>query len=172
MIKATFPHMVLNSDDVPDVRYKMWNTGTVPKSKSVWQIADWVRTIAESAPDKYLQTLVINAHGSPGKIHIGQGIDLISVEELRPMKGLVERIWIVACKVARIKEAGSITDGNYFCYRLAQLTGAYVTAGSATQEGIHNFRFFDEIPYGYIDDWEGTVYTWNPKGEVVSSYTN
>lgn len=167
MILATFPHMVLNSHDVPGTRYKMWNTGTVPESKSAYQIINWIATVAKSAPNGCLQTLILNSHGKPGRILMGHGLSLHNVEEFRELKGLVQRIWIVACRVAYIKKAGTTSDGNYFCYRLAQETGAYVKAGTTYQRGHHDFRFIDELPYGYIDDWEGTVYTWNPKGELI-----
>lgn len=166
MILATFPHMALNSHNVPGTRYKMWNTWSVPKTTAVEHMVDWIATVADNAPDSYLQTLIFNSHGEPGKIKLGEGITRNHVEMFRKLKGKVGRIWIVACNVARIKEAGSMTDGNWFCYRLAQETGAYVTAASATQMGQWDFRFIDELPYGYIDDWEGTVYKWNPKGEL------
>jgi len=165
MIGVPYPHMVLNSHNVPGIEYKMWNTWKVPKSTSVDHMVEWVAKVARGAPGGCLSTLIFNSHGKPGKISIGQGITRNDVEKFAALKkeSLVDRIWIIACKVARIKEAGSITDGNYFCYRLAQEAGAFVKAGSANQTPHYIF----DVPYGYIDDWESTVYTWNPKGEPI-----
>lgn len=166
MIKVPFPHMVLNSHNVPGEEYDMWNTWKVPKSTSVDHIVDWVATVAKGAPGGKLETLIFNAHGKPGKISIGQGITRNHVTKFSALSGLVARIWIVACRVAQINGAGSITDGNYFCYRLAQESGAYVKASTAKQKGPPDLLVTDFIPYGYIDSWEGTVYRWNPKGEL------
>lgn len=166
MIGVPYPHMVLNSHNVPGVEYKMWNTWKVPKSTSVDHMVEWIAKVARGAPGGSLSTLIFNSHGKPGKIGIGQKITLNDVEKFAVLKkeSLVGRIWIVACKVARIAEAGTVKDGNYFCYRLAQESGAFVRAGSASQIG----HLICDIPYGYIDDWEGTVYSWNPKGEVIA----
>lgn len=168
MISVPYPHMALNSHDVPGIEYKMWNTWKVAKSTSVDQMIENIARVAKTAPGGCLSTLIFNSHGKPGKIHIGQGITRNDVEKFASLKAgnLVTRIWIVACKVASIKKAGSITDGNYFCYRLAQEAGAFVKAGSTTQTGQWNLPF-NGLPYGFIDDWEGTVYTWNSKGELI-----
>ena len=166
MIKVPFPHMVSNAHNVPGEEYEMWNTWRVPRSKSADHMIDWIATVAQNAPDGKLSTVIFNAHGKPGKIKIGQGITRDDVTKFSRLKGLVDRIWIVACKVARIAGAGSITDGNYFCYRLAQESGAYVKASTATQTGITDLPIIDSIPFGYIDDWEGTVFRWRPTGEL------
>jgi hypothetical protein len=166
MIKVPFPHMVLNAHNAPGEEYRMWNTWKVPKSTSVDHMVDWISKVAKGAPDGKLETLIFNAHGRPGKISIGEGITRNDVTKFSVLNGLVKRIWIVACKVARIKEAGAITDGNYFCYRLAQESGAYVRASSATQTTYPDLLVANFIPYGHIDEWEGEVFTWNPKGEL------
>lgn len=169
MIGVPYPHMALNSHNSAGPDYKMWNTWKVPKSTSVSHMVEWIAKVARSAPGGSLSTLVINSHGEPGKIKIGQGITRDDVEKFAILKAdnLVERIWIVACKVAKIGEAGSITDGNYFCYRLAQEAGVFVKAGSASQMSAWNLPLVDNVPFGFIDDWEGTVYTWNPKGAPI-----
>lgn len=175
MIKAAFPHMALNSHNVPGEEYEMWNTMKVAKSTHIVHLLDWVKKVAKGAPGGKLQTLIFNSHGRPGKISIGQGIRRKDVEKFRVLKGFVVRIWIVACSVAKIRRAGTITDGNWFCYRLAQESGAYVTASSVKQRGprknktVRNWHEWEEkndsLPYGYIDDWELPVHRWTPKGE-------
>ena len=166
MIGVPYPHMVLNSHNVPGVEYKMWNTWKVAESTTVDQMVEWVAKVARGAPSGRLSTLIFNSHGKPGCIRIGQKITLEHVEKFKIFKQekLVDRVWIVACSVARIKSAGQITDGNYFCYRLAQESGAFVRAGSASQMG----HLIVDIPYGHIDDWEGTVYTWDPDGKLIA----
>jgi hypothetical protein len=168
MIKVPFPHMVLNAHSAPGEEYQMWNTWKVAQSTSVDQMVGWIATVAKSAPEGKLETLIFNGHGAPGKIKIGQHITRQDVEKFRVLKdnNLVKRIWIVACKVARIGEAGGITDGNYFCYRLAQESGAYVRASSARQYAYPDILVANFIPWGHIDEWEGDVFTWNPKGDL------
>lgn len=171
MISVPYPHMALNSHNAPGAEYKMWNTWKVPKSTSVSQIVDGIATIARSVPvRKNLATVIINGHGRPGRIGIGQGITLNDVSQFNVLKteGLVDYIWIIACKVASIREAGSEKyDGNYFCYRLAQESGAFIKASRDTQWARLDLPLIDEVPYGFIDDWEGIVCTWNPQGELI-----
>lgn len=158
--------MVLNAHNVPGEEYQMWNTWKVAKSTSVDQMVSHIANIAKTAPGGKLETLIFNAHGSPGRIRIGTHIIYLDVEKFRPLRDLVKRIWIVACQVAQIKETKSMTDGNRFCYRLAQESGAYVRAGTAVQITYPDLLITNFIPYGYIDEWEGEVFTWNPKGEL------
>jgi hypothetical protein len=175
MIKVPFPHMALNADDLPGEHFEMWNTGRVPKSKSAYQIADWIATVARGAPGGKLETVIFNCHGKPGRLLIGQGITRYNVHEFYILRSLVERIWIVACKVAKVKKAGTVSDGYYFCRRLARKSGAFVIASTIDQTQIVSGSYrnsmctpIDNIPYGYIDDWEHPIFCWNPKGEIVS----
>lgn len=171
MIKVPFPHMALNAHNAPGVEYKMWNTWKVPKDTPIAEIVSWVATVARNAPGQKLETLIINAHGNSAYVGIGAGIPMSKVGLFNVWKyeGLVNRIWLVVCKVALIEKAGDEKkDGNWFCYRLAQESGAFVTASKNRQIGEIDIPFIDDLPYGYIDNWEGTVYTWNPKGEIVS----
>jgi hypothetical protein len=171
MIKVPFPHMCLHSHDVPGEKYKMWNTDTVPANKTVPEMVDQIVGIARTAPGGYLETLIFNSHGWPGRILIGTIIDRTDCDagKFKPILDgrLVRNIWIVACEVAYIEKAGTVSDGNYFCYRFAQSTGAYVTAGTAVQwsQKIYSFGI-GKLPYGYIDDWEGEVFRWNPEGKL------
>jgi|SRR5262245_42449333 len=73
---------------------------------------------------------------------------------------------LMACGAAYITPGkdGEDGDGNYFCYRMAQITQSYVRASTATQEYDPGSNDEPHLDFG---DWEGTVYTYNPKGEVV-----
>src|SRR5947209_8064011 len=110
MIIVPFPHMCLNSHNVPGQKYKMWNTDTVPASKTVPEMVDQIVSIAKTAPGGCLETLIFNSHGHPGKISIGTTIDRSDCDEgkFQPILdgGYVKNIWIVACRVAYIKNAG------------------------------------------------------------------
>jgi hypothetical protein len=92
------------------------------------------------------------------------------LNELGRLKGHVNRIEFHSCLVARMgpcAEANGHTcyDGNAFCFRLAQATGAEVRAsihlqyywlGSSPLLGMH------------FGNWNGTVFTWGPAGNIVS----
>lgn len=169
MITVPFPHLVLNSHNVPGEEYEMLYTWKVPESTSVTQMVDYIKTRAEICAETFegkLETVIFNAHGKPGKIKIGHGITRNDVMNFDTLKGLVGKIWIVACDVAHIKKAATITDGNWFCYRLAQESGAYVKASSNTQNVPYPdlSPVIDFMPNGCIDDWEEPVFEWDPSG--------
>ncbi len=167
IIPVPFPNMVLNAHNAPGEEYQMLFTWKVPQSTNVSQMIARIANDAKTSKiafGKGLETLIFNAHGKPGKICIGQGITRNDVTEFRKLKGLVKRIWIVACKVAKIKAAGTITDGNWFCYRLAQESGAYIKASSVNQVAYHKVYLIDFVPPGCIDSMEPPVIRWTPKG--------
>jgi hypothetical protein len=165
-ISVPFPHMVLNSHDVPPPDYGMLNSWKVGKSETVDHMVDWIKTVALGMPDGgKIRTLIFNAHGSPGAIHVGQGIGLGDLHKFQLLKTkdglpLIKEIWIVACKVAgKGKFVSGGPDGETFCKDLALATGALVTAGTREQR-----TGTDKIPLWHIDEWEGEVRTYDPKG--------
>lgn len=95
-----FPHMVLNSHNVPPPDYQMFNSWKVSKGDTPSFMVSQIRDIATGAPDGKLQTVIFNSHGSPGKIHIGTGITITNAPLFTKLKGGVVQIWIVACEVA------------------------------------------------------------------------
>lgn len=155
-IAVPFPHMVLNAHDVPPPDYDMFNSWKVAQSESVDHMLDWIATVAKGAPNGKLATLIFNSHGQPGKILIGQGIDLNSLKSFSKLKGLVLQIWIIACTVSKGSGFGRI-----FCGDMAKASGAYVTAAVRNQSTGQTAKF----PYGMVDEWEGEVYMFNPDGE-------
>src|SRR5262245_9384023 len=169
MIGVPYPHMVLNSHNVPAPDYKMYNSWKVEKGTSVEAMISNIAAVARHAPGGRLSTLIFNSHGEPGRIKIGAHITRADVAKFNVLKSesLVDRIWVVACRVALIDGGGSDTDGNYFCYRLAQESGAFVRASTDYQK-IMDIPFYDDVPYGYIDEWEGDVYVWDITGKVVA----
>ena len=171
MITMKFPHMVLNAEDYYGPHYKMWNTYTVPVSHVADSILAWTATVAKGAPGGKLGSLVIHCHGYEVNSHGGYGLQLgTGVQRHHTplfgyLKGLVDEIYIVACKAAEISVPGTKGDGdgNLFCCEIAKNAGADVYASTATQSpGFWNDLV--GIPYGKIDDYEGDVYRWRADG--------
>lgn len=139
----------------------------MPKGASVGNLAYWMHWGIDHSPELYLHNVVINCHGSPGFLHIGgSGLGFGEGEEaaLRSLrsKGAIGRIIIVACQVAAEGEA-SKRLGKAFCTNIAQETGAFVLAADALQSVDFWYENFSH-PFGTIDDFEGTVYEFNPAG--------
>jgi hypothetical protein len=112
--------------------------------------------------------VIINAHGTFGSIYIG-GLKKTNGEYEHPMDeddigvfGILKpleiaTIWLVSCRAAFGE------SGKTFCQTLANIAGTEVIAADGTQivtawQGIKLFV----SPYGNIDDFEGTVYSFAP----------
>jgi hypothetical protein len=145
---------------VPGRKYQMEGSWDVPASASVDQMIDWIATVSNGRGVK-LATAVFNCHGLPGRMLIGTGIALSDVTAKFPaLLGRVERIWIVACQVAK-------DDLGYaFCREVAVRSGASVIASASLQYDDSWFGF----PTGYIDDWDGIVRSFNPDGSMSGRY--
>jgi hypothetical protein len=109
-----------------------------------------------------------------GGVYIGPGKSGISTADLSKLSQLQEkfrRIEFHSCLVARIGPCHEANghkcyDGNAFCYKLAQAVKAEVRASIHLQwywrgTGPHNGIDFGE--------WNGRVFTWGPKGNIISS---
>lgn len=117
-------------------------------------------------PEKITDPAKGGMYIGPGK----SGISAADINQLAQLKGFVRRIEFHCCLVARIGpcwEANGHTsyDGNSFCYRLAQATGAEVKASIHLQwywlgSGPHNGMHFGH--------WNGTVFTWGPAGNIIA----
>jgi hypothetical protein len=60
-------------------------------------MAEWVAEVARGATNGKLKNLVLNCHGAPGYLELGQGITESDLREFRIWHGLIEKIWIPAC---------------------------------------------------------------------------
>lgn len=184
MIKIPQPAIAFNSHDVPDPEYSMLFTWKVPEETSplaMMSIAAMMfKAFKDSQPDAWL-TLVINCHGTSRKdkktgkryggygLSIGTGIHSADdVEAFGKIEPYVDRIYLVACRIAAISNPGDPWkgDGNLFCGAIAKKARAEVVASTAAQSG------FPWIPPLHIDDMEGTVYTYGPDGSVLSYTEN
>lgn len=158
MITIEQPAMVWNCIQdwyIPD--YKMQNSYQVDKNTKPYDIISNTESVALGFSGSKIKNLIINSHGSPGKIYAGTGIEIKEAEFFKRLAGKVETIWIIACNVAYIewKSDGSIIhDGNMFISAISQYAMCKVKASTAIQKGNPFIKF------GQIDDWEGDVYTY------------
>lgn len=153
-----FPHMALNSHNVPPPDYQMFNTWKVSSGDPASFMVAQIRDIAAAAPGGKLETVIFNSHGSPGKIHIGRGITVAEAPLFAKLKGKVVQIWIVACKVAGgPKPVTGSSAGVRFCQALSDKSGAVIYASTRNQS-------VEEagLIYGEIDFYEGETYLFQP----------
>ena len=101
MITIDYPHMGLNDERAP-VFVQMWNTWKVLKSDTKQHIVDWTAAVARSTSAGKLASIVICCHGAPGYLALGDGIGIDDVGLFEAWQGLVDKVWIRACLVARI----------------------------------------------------------------------
>jgi hypothetical protein len=89
---------------------------------------------------------------------------------LTPLKGkLCGGVDLQACGAAYITPgcAGGSGDGNFFCFRMAQILATNVRASTATQKYSRaGYKLFGP-PALDFGAWEGTVLTYGPKGNVI-----
>jgi len=176
MILIPQPSMALNAADVPGAHYRMWNSWVVPGTDSADHIIGWTSRVADTAADRYLRAVILHCHGFYGRdsfgrlvggfgLKMGRGIRRADTSRFTRLKGKVRAIIITACGAARIAEPRTKFDGdgNLFCQEIAQASGAYVFAGTTQQIGD---RY---LPFGHIDDWEGLVVGYSPRGEMIFS---
>ena len=88
-----------------------------------------------------------------------------TVHMLRPLKGNVSKIVLLACAVAHTAKGNTRLDGDgeLLCRRVAQTTGAWVKASTFRQE-YYTFSF----KKGFGNDfgnWEGDCWWFSPSGQ-------
>lgn len=170
------PSMALNGTDITWSKIKMWNTWEVDRTQTREHIVEWVATVASGAPGGKLKNVVINCHGLPGFVGIGQGFNVNHVGLFRQWAGLVHKIWFVACLVARIPDSTmqasldatypgfGAGDGNVFCSRLAQNARCYVFASTEEQRNRGGYAL------GQMPTFEGLCLSYGPAGNVTWSH--
>lgn len=175
MFSLEQPSMALN-DTRLNVTVQMEITRKVLPGEGLDMLLDAVIKAAKAQPGRRLKNLVINCHGEPSYLVLGQGVDrpqTITFRVLAPNdRPLVDNIYLRACNIARIDKPGAelTGDGNLFCCEIAKNARCNVVASTATQttmySGVH------PLPYGMLDKFEGTTLVYGPKGNVVSASTN
>jgi hypothetical protein len=142
----------------------------VGKNMGLPELVGKLRIIAEGLGK--INAVHIMAHGIEEDGVCGFGL-LVCKEELtnntvhmlRPLKGMVNKIVLLACGAANTAKGNkrADADGNLFCQRLAKIAGAWVKASTFRQEYVVWSR-----AKGWGSDfgeWEGDCWWFGPGGE-------
>lgn len=178
MISIAYPHMGLNDERAP-VYVSMWNTWKVTQADTPEHIVDWTAEVARSAPGRKLREIVISCHGAPGYLQLGTGISLPQVPLFERWRGLVDKVWLRACLVARITGPSTASegdgaligalnlngDGHRFCVALAQALRCYLVVGTELQTS-KRYSTTNPVPFGMLDTYEGLVLSYHPDGTI------
>ena len=160
MITMTQPSLALHSYNVPGYEFKMWQSWKMPKSANGQDVVNWISWAIDHSPELHLNNVIINCHGAPGRLRIGENYRLttenVGVMAALKAKAAIGTIWLVACEVAA-------KEGKFFCSQLAMATGCDVIAGDADQRVDFGF-YLRFCPANAIDDYEGTAFRFSPAG--------
>jgi hypothetical protein len=152
-----YPHMALNSHNVPPPDYKMFNSWKVKASDTPAFMISQIVAIAGGLPGKKWETVIFNSHGGPGRILIGTGITMTDIPLFAQLKGKATQIWIVACQVAGGAPGSGGTPGSIvgvqFCQAMADQSEAVVYASEKNQSVEE-----PSLGVGEIDFYEGKTY--------------
>ncbi|MEP6850965.1 MAG: hypothetical protein ABI999_19060 [Acidobacteriota bacterium] len=170
------PAMALN-DTRGTTTVNMQINRTIQPEEGVTDILQKVVVAAKGTTDGKLKSLVLECHGQPGQLIMGAGIDRSLVDRFSMLvvnkKPLVETIYLRSCLVARIDGPGSMSDGNLFCSAIAKNAKCTVVASTAIQsQRSYKKSQGESLPYGMLDEFEGTVLFYGPEGNVWHSFTN
>lgn len=168
-----------------DVRLNGWQFGGDTYDVNFDTPISWLIELIKSRAASHPGGLVVvfACHGLPGflqcargrKAHptAGNGISEDDIVDFAKVKSRVKRFEFRACLVARIgtsPECGRHVgwDGNRFCYRFAQATGAQVKASLHLQygwDGTDNQGNYAGSGCDY--GWAGRVFTWSKQGAII-----
>ena len=154
MFRLERPSMAVNDPRVAGGgsvrRYQMWNTWDIRANETRQHIISWVATVARRATGGKLKNLVLSCHGLPGYLQLGQGFNRSHLRLFAEWHGLIEKIWLPNCLVARIPDRAmqsrldtqypgwGTSDGNVFCSTLARTVHCYVVAATEEQCELHH----------------------------------
>lgn len=172
MYRLDRPSMAVNDPRVsggtaPNVtirRFQMENTWDITTGELRPHIIGWVARVARGASGGKLKNLVLSCHGGPASLQLGEGFDARHLPLFSSWRGLIEKIWLPDCEVARIT-AGA--DGNMFCSGLAKVVRCYVVASTESQ-----CEYPITYPLGMMTSFEGLVLSYGPGGDVTWSHRN
>jgi hypothetical protein len=157
----------------------MDTTWNCPSYSTARHIVNWIAVAAGKAPGRRLANVVLNFHGTPGVVYVGES----SPEVFRgPGKGGyvpatynvvnndnagtfwalrdygIGTLWFHSCELA------GNAEGKRLCRQIALAAKCRVVAAEMTQEewwASLNVLF---MPKGCIDDFEGRVLLWDAQG--------
>lgn len=100
--------------------------GTLPQRKrlniSSSGLDEWIGKVSRSARGGRLKNLVLSCHGTAGRLELGQGFSAENAYLFNQLNGLVQKIWLPDCLVAKGH------TGQVFCAAMAIGIGGYVVA--------------------------------------------
>jgi hypothetical protein len=178
------PSLLLNSYAFTDIfggcGMFMDITWNCPETTTAKDVVNWIGIACSQSPGKRLANIVMNFHGDPGQVHIGEAspeifpgpgkgvwvpatfndIDTKNVGTFSALRSYtIGTIWFHSCALA----GGQV--GKRFCRQLALNAQCRVVAPEETQTEWFAFLNVLFMPRGCIDDYEGKVYLWLPNGE-------
>jgi hypothetical protein len=173
MVPIAEPALALNDSRVGG-RIRMSRNIQVRPDDMRNNILGCVTTVADGMPKGRLKSLVLNCHGAPGLLIMGEGFWGPHTGLFERWRGRVDNIWLTACEIASREQMkpgdhlakgfgnGVPGDGYDFCREMAKSANCNVIA-SEDDQGVPHRR----IPNGYIDAWEGTVMCFRPDGSFA-----
>lgn len=195
MYRLERPSMALNDPRVslgtpPNVRrrrFEMQTTWDIQANETRQHIISWVAEVARNATGGQLRNLVLNCHGLPGYLQLGEGFSREHIILLNPWRGLIRKIWLPNCQVARVPNEAMQAqlnqdfpgwgwgwgagdgdgDGDRFCSEMAGVVQCHVIASTEIQ--CDNFR---TIPRDMMTSFEGLVLSYGPNGRTPWSSRN
>jgi len=177
MIKIDAPALALNDIQVPG-HFHLSRNVKVHRDDSRENLVNCVAAIAAGAPGGRLKNLVLNCHGAPGYLIMGEEFWAPHTNLFERWAGLIDNIWITACQIASrcpatayawpdwLKNIGQPGDGYLFCREIAIRARSNVIASVVNQEPPINTG----IPNGHIDAFEGMVLCFGPTGDIAWSH--
>ncbi len=184
MIKLDQPSLAINTFNVPGPEYRMDQTVKLTKYADATVVVHQIQLAITNSPQSYLKNVVINSHGGPGYLYVGEtkvkhvdaagqrhqfpkclfkpkdrfykGIGVEDVGLFGLVKGCIGTIWLIGCQVAG---ESIYRTGRTFCPQLAMTVGCNVLAANVYQSVNR-----PHLPKNCIDDYEGTAYMWDPSG--------
>ncbi len=177
------PSLLLNSyhftDSFGGCGMFMDTTWNCPNYSTVKHIVGWIGTAAASAPGRRLANVVLNFHGKPGRVYVGETVpetyygpgkggyapgvyNVIDNDNAGAFWALrdyrIGTLWFHSCELA------GNAEGKKLCRQIALAAGCRVVAAEVTQEEWWPSVNMVFMPRGCIDDFEGKVYLWDAKG--------
>jgi len=173
MVKIEEPALALNDMRVGG-RIRMSRNIRVRADDMRANVLGAVATVADGMPYGRLKSLVLNCHGAPGFLIMGEGFWGPHTALFEQWSGRVNNIWLTACEIASREPLkpgdrvpswagkGAPGDGWAFCREMAIRAKCNVIASEDDQDVPQR-----RIPDGYIDAWEGTVLCFRPTGDFA-----
>lgn len=157
MIRLEKYSLALNAVKVPGPDYRMDETVKMTATTTVYDVINYILSAVSNTSELKLENVVINCHGSPGVIYLGEKtyIRLQDVGLFNMVKGYIGTLWITGCQVG---------SGQNFCSRLAVTTNCNVVAADVLQY-INPGYYLRLFPQNCIDEFEGTAYQWDAAGK-------